>query len=119
MNTLIDKIRKARESTVSVGDLNFLIRRPTDMEVVELQRADSELKQSDLLKRFVVGWDGVKELDIIPGGTGAEVQFDSDLFVEWIVDKPKCWTPICDAITQCYTAHIEKMADSEKKPSAG
>jgi len=119
MQSLIDKIRKARQQTVEAGGFKFTIERPTDMQVIDLQQDNVRLRQSELLKRFIVGWEGVKETDIIPGGVGVEVEFDNDLFIEWIADKPNLWTPITDAITLSYQDHIKALGESEKKPVAG
>jgi len=79
----------------------------------------STLKQGDLLEKFVTGWAGIKELDIIPGGDGAEVPFSTALFMEWVADQPEVWDPLASAIISSYEAHQEKTAQALGKPEAG
>ena len=59
---LADKIRKARESTVEVGGYTFTVRRPTDLEMFELQGSVS----AGRLLPFVVGWSGVRNWTSFP-----------------------------------------------------
>ena len=114
---LIDKIRKSRQRIVEIGALKFTVRRPTDMEISDMQR--SKVQQSEILRRYVVGWAGITELDIIPGGTGVAVDFDTDLFMEWVADRPKLWAPLTEAITSLYVEHAKLLEDAEKKPESG
>lgn len=110
MNPLIEKIRAARQKNIEAGGYTFTVRRPTDIEV--LQMRGQNVREGDILKRFVVGWDNVKELDLIPGGTGMPVEFDSDLFIEWIADRPDLWAPIIAAVNDGYEQH---QKDSEQR----
>jgi len=119
MQSLIDKIRKAREKTVKVEGHSFTIRRPTDMEMAEVYLNKGEVMQSDILHSFVIGWDGITELDVIPGGTAEPVAFNIALFDEWIADKPALWSPLVSAITGSYADHAEQISVAEKKPEAG
>ena len=64
MSALIDKMRRAREQRVTAGNHTFVIRRPTDLEMLRFQQDRSPEK----LMSFVVGWDGVTE-----GGTNVYV----------------------------------------------
>lgn len=114
---LIDKIRKARQTNVETGGFTFTVRRPTDMEVVEMRSAN--LKQGDIMAKFVVGWSGITELDIIPGGTAALVPFSPELFIEWIADRPSLWAPLTDAILSAYDTHQKSLGEALGKPEAG
>jgi hypothetical protein len=113
-NPLIEKIRAARKTQVTVGDFNFTIIRPTDWEWVQLANKNSD----DLLKQFVIGWN-LKEIDLVPGGMSIPVDFDPALFFEWISDKPECWEPLVNGIFEAYKAHDEKRQEAEKKPENG
>lgn len=113
MSSLIERIRRARETVVEASGFEFTVRRPTDLEMLELQ--GSNPKQGDLLTRFVIGWGKVKELDIVPGGTDAPVPFEAALFAEWIADRPDLWNPITESIVTSYRAHKERLAESAKK----
>jgi hypothetical protein len=101
--SLIDKIRKARETTVEAAGKPFTIRRPTDEEALQFRH----LTLIEVVKRFTIGWD-VVELDLIPGGGPEKVPFDSDLFTEWVVDRPEFWVPLGNAIKDAYKAHADK-----------
>ena len=119
MSELIERLKRARERSVEINKIKFTVRRPTDMEIVEMREQASNMPQSEVLKRFVVDWSGVKESDLVPGGTGVNVPFDSDLFMEWVVDQPKVWSPLSDAITEEYEKHVKALEKSEKKPENG
>lgn len=114
---LIEKIRKARETVVEADGRSFTVRRPTDLEYLQLRSTGAT--QGEIMHRFVVDWHGITELDLIPGGTGAPVPFDADLFLEWAADQPQLWSPLSDAIMQSYSAHLEKLGDALGKPNAG
>ena len=111
MSVLADKIRKARESVVEAGGYKFTIRRPTDVDMLEFNR----IKTPDGLNKFVVGWDGVKEIDLFPGGEGHPAPFDSDACAEWLSDRSDLMIPVVNAIVDAYQAHKTKLGDAEKK----
>ena len=100
---LIDKIRKARETTIQINGKTWTIRRPTDEEAVQLGQSGL----LDMVKRFVIGWE-LTELDLIPGGDGSAVKFDAALFAEWVADQPDVWEPLGAAILEAYKTHAEK-----------
>jgi hypothetical protein len=114
---LIEKIRKGRNTLVYTGGFGFTVRRPTDLEAVTVLRQKMDL--GDFLKRFVVDWVDVKESDLINGGSPVPVPFDSDLFVEWIVDKPDLWGDLQKAIIAAYESHIQSLEKSVGEPEAG
>jgi|CXWL01.1.fsa_nt_gi hypothetical protein len=113
--SIIDKIKAARLTQIEAGGFTFTIRRPTALERLKLTGANSE----SLLKDFVVGWSGVKEIDLVPGGTDVSVPFSAELFSEWVVDQPQLWNPIVDGILEAMKAHDARLQDDEKKPDAG
>ena len=117
MSVLLDKLRKSRESLVEIGDFTFTVRRPTDAEIVAFR--GKQITQEDILGKFIVGWKGVKELDIIPGGDGAEVPFEQELFADWIADKPDLWEPLISAVLASYEIHSQSVTEALKKPEAG
>lgn len=113
---LIDKIKKSRETNIEAGGFKFTVRRPTDMEVIDFRGQD--IKQGDILERFVLCWN-VTETDIIPGGSGIPVPFQTDLFMEWVADRPDLWAPLIGAIMVAYDAHQKKMTVDLGEPEAG
>ena len=106
-----DILRKARMVVVEVGKWSFTIRRPTDQEGIYIHRGDYDF--FELIKRFTVGWD-LTELDVIPGGTGAKLPFDAELFGEWVADQPAVWEPLAQAIMDAYKAHADKREAAVK-----
>jgi hypothetical protein len=108
--SLIDKIRRSREQMVPVGGFTFLVRRPTDIEMLALAGGGGVSR----LLPFVVGWDGVKEIDIIPGGDPHPLPFDAEVCAEWLADRPDLLTPLVEAIMQSYRAHAEALAEAAK-----
>lgn len=111
--SLVEKIRKARQSSVQCGAYVFTITRPTDLDVVEMQTA-GRLALKDMLARFVVGWSGVRELDLIPGGSPEPAAFSTEVFVEFVADRPHLWAPLNDAILGAYRAHEAALEAAEK-----
>jgi hypothetical protein len=111
---LIDKIRLSRQSKVVVDKYEFLITRPTDMDMVMLAGRDNEY----VLKKFVIGWN-LKEIDIIPGGSAIDIAFDPELFYEWVADHSELWNDILEAILDAYKKHRGSLDDLEKKPEPG
>lgn len=114
---LIEKLKKARETQVTADGHTFTVRRPTDMEVVDMR--NQTFKQGDILERFVIDWQGINEIDIIPGGTTVEVPFSTGLFMEWIADRPKLWPPLIEAILTAYDTHQKSLGDALGKPEPG
>lgn len=110
MSALADKIRKARESVVPVGGFDFTIRRPTDMDMLEFNKA----REPSGLVKFVVGWDKVKELDLIPGGDGHPAPFDADACAEWLSDRADLFVPLVNAIVESFQAHKSRLEEAEK-----
>lgn len=107
---LLEKVRKARESKVTVGSWTFTIRRPTDSEFVE-HRA---LRSYELARQYVIGWEGVTEADLVKGGASDEVPFVKELWAEFVNDHPELWDPIFDAILHAYRGHMETRQAAAK-----
>lgn len=107
--SLVDKIRKARETTIPINGKTWTIRRPTDEEATQF----GQLGLLDAVKRFTIGWELI-ELEIIPGGGPEKVPFDSILFAEWVADQPEVWEPLGAAILEAYRVHTAKRNDAVK-----
>lgn len=99
---LIEKLKKAREFGVEVAGNTFIVRRPTDADVINLPAASA----LDFVHRFVVGWT-LTEMQIVPGGGPEPVPFDSDLWAAWVDDRPDVWEPIAKALLDAYKAHAD------------
>jgi hypothetical protein len=114
MASLVERIRKARQTRVTHEGKTFIVSRPTDWQVFEISRTGKST-QMDVLESYVVGWEGFAELDLVPGGDATVVPFDKELFSEWAQDHPEFWSPLTAAITAEYTAHKEKQEEAAKK----
>lgn len=110
--TLLDRIRASRQTVVKHGAWAFTVSRPTDMDMLDLQ--GGKLGQRELLSRFVIGWAGITELDVIPGGTGQPAEFSHELFSEWVADRPCLWEPLVTAIVDAYKKHEQEVSSASK-----
>lgn len=111
MPSLTERMRKAREQRVTAGGVTFIVRRPTDLDMIELRgQVDARA-----LLRFIVGWEGVTEGHLIKGGDPHPLPWDADACVEWLADRPDILAPLVEAVLAAYTAHAERLA-AEKKP---
>lgn len=110
MSVLVDKLRKAREVTVEVGGFGFVIRRPTALEMIEIQNQP----RGRAILPFVIGWDGVKELDLIPGGDPHPLAFDADVCAEWLTDRLDLLAPVAEAVFAAFAAHESALEGAKK-----
>jgi hypothetical protein len=109
---LLNRLRKNRELRVTFGKFIFIARRPTDVEVLELQRKNDAF--TSIAQNYVIGWEGVIEDDIIGGGGTDVVPFSAELWHEWSSDHPDFWQPITDAVLAAYKSHSEGLAQDAK-----
>lgn len=114
MNHLLEKLIAARESWIEAGKYRFKIRRPTEMQLIQLRRGDQFEIGLDVIKRFVVDWDKVTEADLIPSGAADAVAFNADIYGAWIEDQPELWQAIADGIFAAIKSAEQKQADSKK-----
>lgn len=110
MSKLGDKIRKSRESSVDVRTHKFLISRPTELDMLEF-RAGLNPRQ---LMRFIRGWEGVTEGDIIPNGDPHPLDYDPDACTEWLTDDAELFNEVITAIVESFTAHKEATRSATK-----
>ena len=109
--SILEKLRKAREARVEAGGVTFVVRRPTDLDMMEMAgRIDARR-----LIPFVVGWDGVTEGHLVKGGDPHPLAFDKDACAEWLADRPDLLAPLVEKIIASYSEHAERLA-GEKKP---
>jgi hypothetical protein len=111
MATLIERLRAARESTIEIDGIKLKVRRPTHIDLAYL-RSDSD---EQFVRRCVVGWVGVREVDVVPGGAAHPVEFDIDVCVEWFKDVPGRWAKLGDAISAIIRDYFASLESSEKK----
>lgn len=110
--SLVDKIKKARETTVEADGKKFTIRRPTEADQADMYAKSAS--QLELIKRSVVDWN-LQEIDIIAGGNPVDVPFTPELFAEYINDHSTLWQPLREAIRAAITAHNAEVERAVKK----
>lgn len=113
MNSLIEKMRKARELRLSLPGMDVTVTRPTDLDAVSMTY-DGIREAVEDVSKFVTGWHKVAESDLWKGGTDKEVAFSQDLFSEWLKDNPDAWSPLVQGVLDAYKAHAAKREETEK-----
>lgn len=108
--SLVEKIRKARETRVGAGGFTFVIRRPTALEMIEIQNQP----RGRAILPFVIGWEGVKEVDLIPGGDPHPLAFSADACEEWLTDRLDLLAPVADAVFAAFKEHEDRLEDAKK-----
>ncbi len=108
--SLADKLRKARELEVKSNGFTFTVRRPTDLEMVELQSKSA----ARAIIPFIIGWEGVSELSMFDGGTPHPIQFDSDACDQWLQDRLDILSVIIAATYKAYEEHQIKVSEAAK-----
>lgn len=111
MSTLLDKLRRAREFKVQAAGFTFTVLRPTDVDYLEL----AGQKTARAILPFIIGWEGVTEGDIIPGGDPHPLPFDGEACREWLLDRMDILPALIDAFIKAHEAHVEARASAEKK----
>lgn len=109
-HALIAKMRAAREQTVEVGGFTFVVRRPTEMDMIEMQ--DKPLGRSAL--RHVVGWSGVKESDVLVNGDPEPLEYDAEVAEEWFTDRIDLLAPLTEAVINSFRHHAAAREVAEK-----
>ena len=110
MSALLEKIRRAREFRVEAGGYSFTLRRPTDVEWLEVAGQST----ARAVLPYIIGWEGVKELDLIPGGDPHPLPFDAEACQEWLADRIDLLPTLLEAFVKSYEAHLQARSDAEK-----
>ena len=112
--SLTTKMRKARQSKVKVDKFTFIIIRPTDVQAGRLWADESYADMPSVARKFVVGWEGVTEADLIVSGGPDPVAFNREDWEDWCDDNQSFWQPLWTAILQSYKDHQERREDAAK-----
>ena len=62
----------------------------------------------------VVGWKGVREIDLIPGGDPHPLEFSAEVRDEWLADRPDLLGPLVQAMGEAYQAHADALGAAAK-----
>lgn len=113
MSSLADKIRESRRIEIPVGEIKFTAYRITDEQFRIFAR--DGLSGAEVCRRQVIGWDGVKESDIIDGGSDNPVKFEKQLFDLIIGDKPDWWEELEKKIIDSADQRFRERFENRKK----
>ena len=111
--SLADKIRKSRETQLTVGEATFNLRRATTEEMYTYYSKDVSF--AEICRKHVTGWSGVKESDLIDDGKDAETPFNRELFCEIIGDRPEWFSEIAKAVLADAIERVTARIENEKK----
>lgn len=108
--SLAEKLRKAREVKVESSGFAFIVRRPTDLEMIELNKQNA----ARAILPFVIGWEGVSELSMFDGGTPHPLPFDSEACATWLEDRLDILSDIVKGVFEAYESHQKKLSEASK-----
>lgn len=108
--SLADKLRKAREVKVESNGFTFIVRRPTDLEMIELNKQNA----ARAVIPFICGWEGVSELSMFDGGSPHPLPFDAEACATWLEDRLDILLSIVQAVFDAYAEHQKKLAEAAK-----
>jgi len=108
MSTLADRIRASREQWVKAGGQEWLLRRLTKLQLSEMKTTPAEIVFAS-----VVGWK-LKELDLVPGGSGRVPEFDPEAFREYASDRIDLLHELAEHVMSMINAHASAMEAAEK-----
>ena len=109
----IKKMDLAAQSIINIGKFAFTIQRPSKYAMAKLN-SEKDATFFDLASRFVVGWSGVTEADILPSGGELPVAFSKNVWRRWLEDRDDFWQPISKAVMESFTRHSEQTQADEK-----
>lgn len=112
MATLAEKIKEARQVEIKLNEIIFTARRATFEEL--LSYAKDQKTDPEISRLHITGWSGVKESDLLDGGTADQVPFDKALFDDVISDQQEWWLFIANGVTKKALADFTEKADSKK-----
>ena len=103
------RFQKSRETTIAAGPHSFTVRRPSALDVARMSAEAGITLEAAC--RFIVGWAGVNESDLLPGGDPEPLVFDRELLIEWVADKPDLWPVIVTGVVDSFRQHEEASED--------
>ena len=108
----LDRYKQSGQTRVEAGGFTFVVQRPTQAEVYA--SADRRI-DIEFVARHVVGWEGVLESDLVPGGDPEPVEFDAAVLAAWLADRADLWAPLTDAVVTSFRAY-EEAQEARGKP---
>lgn len=113
MSALADKLRAARRIEIKIDDKTFFGTRATPEQFSRY--ATQASTDAEVCRVHIDDWAGVKECDLIDGGSKEVVKFNRDDFFEAIGEKPDWYKPIVAEILKDAQERFATRAANEKK----
>ena len=114
---LLQQLRKQRELKIQLTNkLSVTARRPTQLQFEEIREKG---RYADLGKRYIIGWDGFTENDIVGGGGTDKVPFDEELWGDWFEDHSEHWMKIATSVIDAYNAYNKSTEEAAKNSQPG
>ncbi|MBP7953535.1 MAG: hypothetical protein KAZ14_00030 [Nitrosomonas sp.] len=113
MGTLADRIREQRKVEVKIGDITLFATVSDDSDIIKYMREGTD--DQEVIKSHVYGWSGVKERDLIDGGSDDIVAFDKEVFDLSIKNKIDWWAPSIEEIFTKPWKRLENKLELKKK----
>lgn len=115
MASILERLRAAREEWVKVGTFELLFRRPTRFQMAQWAGGDGHTLDARVpLRESVIGWRGVTEIMVVPGGEGRALDFDLEACLEWLEDNPALLQQACQGLNDLIERHFAREQDAEK-----
>ncbi len=113
MSTLADRIREQRKVEVKIGGITLFATVSDDSDIIKYMREGTD--DQEVIKAHVYGWAGVKESDLIEGGSDDVVEFDREVFELSIKNKVDWWSPSIEEIFTKPWKRLERKLELKKK----
>jgi hypothetical protein len=111
--SVADKLRAARRIEIKVGDITFFGTRATPEQFSRY--ATQQSTDADVCRAHIDDWAGVKECDLIDGGSKEALKFNRDDFSEAIGDKVDWYKAIVAEILKSAQERFTERTKNEKK----
>lgn len=116
MASLLEQLRSARAFSVEVVPgapakrVRFL--RPTAAQMPRFRAGVTH----ELLAEHALGWEGITEADVLPGGIGGDssAAFDADLLQELLEDRPEWFRAAAAGMVDQINAWLKRQDDAAK-----
>jgi len=108
-----DKLRAARRIEIKVGEFTFFGTRATPEQFSRY--ATMQSTDAEVCRIHIDDWVGVKESDLIEGGSKEIKKFSRDDFSEAIGEKVEWYKPIVAEILKDAQERFEARQKNEKK----
>lgn len=117
MSSLSDKIRESRKLEIVVDGVTFYGQRPSVDDFYSA--VQKSLRDVQICKNHITGWDGMRESDLFPGASDDDVSFDAQLWADALPDCPHFYTPLAKALFKATTDFIAERGKQEKNSRPG